>query len=294
MVVTHWVGWVQPPEPANTSTYEPPTTDCRKLAFIGVRGTNEAPQGEDPVFGGPADGMGTRLFDTQFALRDEFDAHPGFGIDGTSGIKNMAVHYFADDHDLIGLATGEYFDSIYDGVNQLIAMLNDETSKCAGVTNEKFVLAGYSKGALIIHIAMRKLQASNAAMFNRIAGLALIADPAKVSRGAEYTLEEFNRQAGSGVGEAEGLWTQYFVGDDVGPLPSAVTGKTIAICRNHDIVCAPPSPGSFGAQVGGVVTWPGLNYKVEVHTDDYYKTKTDVLGRWIADKYMGLAFELDP
>jgi hypothetical protein len=290
--VAHWVGWVQPSPRVSTSTYASQTTDCRKLVFIGVRGTLEEPQGEDPVFSGPADGMGTRLFDTQFALRDEFDAYPGFGVDGTDDIKNMAVHYFADDHDLVGLATGEYVDSIYDGVGQLMAMLNDETNKCKDVTDEKFVLAGYSKGALIIHIAMRKLEVANPAMFNRIAGIAMIADPAKVSYGAEYTLEEFNKEAGGGVSEADGLWSQYFVGDDVGQLPPAVTGKTIAICRNHDIVCAPPSPGSFGAQVGGVASWPGLNYKVDVHTDDYYKTKTDVLGRWIADKYMGQTFTL--
>ena len=50
---------------------------------------------------------------------------------------------------------------------------------------------------------------------------------------------------GSGVKNAEGVWTKFFSGGDVGPLPPAITGRTIAKCRNHDVVCAPPGGSVF-------------------------------------------------
>jgi hypothetical protein len=184
------------------------------------------------------------------------------------------------------LYDADYYSSIYDGVNKLVEMIYDEANHCP---NEKLVLSGYSQGALVIHIALRQLAAADRNILNQIAGVALIADPAKTSNGAEATLEEYdsdfhNTWAGNGIQGAEGVWTKFMYGDDVGPLPSAITGRTIAMCRNHDPVCATPNP-----------TWltERLIFNTSLHTDGYYESHTDVLGRWVADKYLGVPFQLN-
>ena len=285
VLVAEWVGWVQPPPPATTPAYEPPSLPfryCRDIAFIGARGSGEDPQGDpEPDFDPdhPEEGLGTRTPDVYQGLVDEFAAHSWFGIT-SDDIKQMGVQYRA-----LGVLSdplrfiygGDYLDSIYDGVNKTIAMVDFEEANCPG---EKIVLAGYSQGALAIHIALRKMTSSE---LGNIIGVALISDPAKVSHGSEYTLEEFDKEAGSGVSNAEGVWSKFWSGSDVGALPSAIVDRTISICRNHDIVCAPPATLN-----------QNLVYDSALHTDDYYKTKTDVLGRWIADRYMGQPFTLDP
>lgn len=251
-----------------------------------ARGSGEQPQGDpEPDFGGdPSTGSGSRTPDVFTGLKNEFAANSWFGVTADD-MKEIAVQYRALgalSDPLRFLYGADYFDSIYDGVNQVVAILDYEASNCP---SEKFVLAGYSQGALAIHIALRDLGSSDPAMFSRIIGVAMIADPAKGAHGAEYTLEEFDKQAGSGVSGSEGVWTKFMAGRDVGPLPAAIASKTIAICRNHDIVCAPPIL-SAGVQ--------NPLYNIAVHTDSYYETNTDVLGRWIGDKYMNRPFSLDP
>ena len=226
--------------------------------------------------------MGTRVPDVLQGLRDEFAADSWFGISGDD-IKQMGVQYRAlgTISDPFRFLYGpDYFDSIYDGVNKIMDMVSFEASNCP---DEEIVLSGYSQGALAVHIALRKIAANSPGYLDHIIGVALISDPGKVSHGLEYTLEEFDKEAGSGVSNAEGIWTKFIAGSDVGPLPSVIAGKTISICRNHDPVCAPPSPQ--------LLLEKGLT-AIHYHTDGYYETNTDVLGRWVADHYMGQPFSL--
>jgi Cutinase len=216
------------------------------------------------------------------ALKSELDDFGSFGA--ASDIKTLGVQYRAlgtESDPLRMLYGADYMSSIYDGVNRLVAMISDESTHCP---NEKIVLAGYSQGALAIHIALRQINSSSRRTLDHIAGVALIADPAKTSYGAEYTLEEDTKEAGTGVAKAEGIWTK-FSPADVGQIPSAVAPRTIAMCRNHDPVCAPPGKEWIVAR---------LAISVGLHTDDYYETRTTVLGRWIADSILGRNFILQP
>ena len=87
-----------------------------------------------------------------------------------------------------------------------------------------------------------------------------------------------------------GLWTSYYP-YDVGPLTWGSDRQDHSMCRNHDPVCAPPAPGWVVLREAPGVLGMG---DVTVHADDYYETYTGVLGRWVADQYLGRAFVLNP
>jgi hypothetical protein len=71
---------------------------------------------------------------------------------------------------------------------------------------------------------------------------------------------------------ADGIWTKVpsLPSANKGPLPSSVVGQTLALCDNHDIVCAP----GFGASASN-------------HTD-YDSAEENDMGLWAADLYLGL------
>ncbi|SOD73576.1 parallel beta helix pectate lyase-like protein [Jatrophihabitans sp. GAS493] len=279
--VVPWVGYVAP-APLPGVPYVPPAANpCAQIYFVAVRGSGEDPQGDPPIYGGDesSDGLGSRVRDVLTGMTDELAQYSPSTTVKTYGLQYRALGVLSDP---LLRGTQAYFTSIYEGVDQLTELMSDETRMCP---TEKIVLSGYSQGALVIHIALRDLASSGSPSISatHLAAVALIADPAKVANGGEYTLEEFDKEAGSGIAKAEGIWTKFPLDSDVGPLPPSVTGRTIAMCRNHDPVCAPPSPQFL---------LEGLLAYVHIHTDGYYQTESAVLGRWAADKFLARAFVL--
>ena len=288
VLVIDWVGWVPPPPPESTPNYSPPTTHaCKKIAFLGARGSGEDPQGDPlPYFASTEEGLGDRVPGVLFGLKTELDTH-AFG--SSSNMKVLGVQYRAlgvISNPFRMLYDADFSASIYEGVNKITQMVQDEAFNCP---EQKIVLAGYSQGALSIHIALRILERTAPSALESIVGVGLISDPAKTRDGAEATLEAYDRDyfnswAGSGVTAAEGVWTKYMYGSDTGPLPPLIAERTIAMCRNHDPVCATPNPLWLTER---------LIFSTSLHTDQYYVTHTDVLGRWIADQYLGIPFQMN-
>ncbi len=64
-----------------------------------------------------------------------------------------------------------YLRSIQDGVNKLRSVLDDSARRCTGTNTEKWIVAGYSQGALVVNKTVRSYAAS------RFAQIDLIADP---------------------------------------------------------------------------------------------------------------------
>jgi hypothetical protein len=251
-----WVGWVAPPRPAPAAPQPVPTgnsTSCKSYAAFGLRGSNEAPQGQRPSifvpwtypeFANAADGFGP----LNEKVISAFEDIEGFAI------KRIPIQYQALGVPVVtaGVSPGNYLDSIYDGVDKFIARILKESVDCP---NEKFIIVGYSQGAMAAHIALRTITDSD--VLDRIVGIAFIADPARVLNPQEEWWRSATYDGGASItvftpGIIEsisgGVWTgpTLMSAGAAGPLPSSIAAKTTSLCHNGDLVCA-----SFpGASIG--------------------------------------------
>jgi hypothetical protein len=263
-----WVGYVAPPIPPEPP-YEAPSekfANCGDYFVVGVRGSGEEPQGNPPVYSSNQDGFGARDYNAYYGLKKVIEA---YGVP-ESDFNLLGLRYRALGVEPAALINGEYEESIWEGVASLKEVLHERESECP---SEPAILIGYSQGALVIHLALREMAESEPSMLSasHIAGVMLIADPAKVSGESEPVWEAANEPAlpGSGIYKADGLWTKTD-GSHQGPLPSAVTSRAISFCANHDIVCAP----GFGSHIG-------------IHTGYYQAGNLNAMGEWMAERILG-------
>jgi hypothetical protein len=264
VLVAPWVGWVAPTPPANPARYDPPSSHvCRDIAFIGARGSGQGPQDWLAIDAASA----TDLFGTQvWQIYNQFDSNVA------DTIKPMGVPYPAvGATEVSNYLNGTFVGSVYDGASLLVEMIVDESIHCP---SQDIVLAGYSQGSLVINIALKKLAswAPGIIAADHLRAVALLADPGKWSNGAEETWELdpnlwANYEAGSGVRNATGIWAKAVGLPDRGPLPASVTGRTIALCRNHDPVCAPGTGARFSnhssytsSGMGELADWMAAEY----------------------------------
>jgi hypothetical protein len=274
--VLPWVGYVPPARPVTAPPQAPPAPgdpdyNCTSYAVLGLRGSGEEPQ--------PAsDGSYPSTDPNAFAGARVYNIYYGFQqalhqADSTKSVKITGIKYRALGvlYNPINLGTDAYWNSIYDGVDKLIAQMRYEHGHCP---SEKLILAGYSQGALVIHIALRTLQGDSLLNTSVLSGVALLADPAKVGNASESYWERSDGYLGSGVKNANGIYDKVFSSFGLtGPLPSSVTGRTLGLCHNHDIVCAPPNiVANVIYDVASVI----------VHTDSYTATDENLMGSWLS------------
>ena len=299
-----WVGMPVSPEvpeePITDASPEPPRSSCATIELITVRGSGESPQGDAPDFGfNPLssdpeknddliadDHVGGRSFDMFWGFRRRLEAKT------EETVSARALRYRGLGTFYVGFPTS-YFGSISDGVQRLVRYMKRRPA-CDG---SKVALAGYSQGALVIHLALRYLARngrSDLLRRSKLAAVMLLADPAKVPNGDELTWESPTEEAGTGVRKAEGLWRYgkvpgraFAYTSDSGPLPSQVTSRTIHYCRNHDIVCAPGQLRYvLGSISAGVIGAGALAYSdASVHTS-YTAEDLNEVGEKAADLYI--------
>lgn len=263
--VTPWVGYVAPPIPPPPPPPDPPADSvCASFMFIGARGSGQSPQGDPPSYSGDGDGMGPETYNAYLGFQQRlYELNPSLSVQ-PYGLRYRAL---GTQYNPINFGVAGYFESIFNGVFSLSTFLSAQHLRCP---SQKFVLAGYSQGALVVHIALRWLADTNPDLLNPsvTAGVALIADPAKIPQGTETLWESGWTPARMSIWDAEGVWTKglrYILPQDVGPLPGAVTDRTIAICHDNDWVCS-----------------PGLGSGPTAH-GSYGATEASPLGAWIAN-----------
>jgi hypothetical protein len=222
-----WVGYIAPPEPAPTSLHPAAVTapECYDVVLVGARGSGEEPQ--DGYYGSDEAGLGSRVSSAFWGVQDYLQAQrPDWTI------KRRGVQYAAlpVPVSVFPSTIGNYFDSIHEGADRTISLMEDELSRCG---DTYFVLSGYSQGAISVHFALIDM---DSALRSRVAGVVLIADGAKVGNDVDQLWEAAGVYAGSGVTDAYGIYHGWW---PVGGIPSDVTGRTVEICHNHDPVCAP-------------------------------------------------------
>lgn len=142
---------------------------------------------------------------------------------------------------------GEYLVSILVGAHSMTDLLSSQATRCP---DQHFVLAGYSQGAMVIHMALSNLPADKLEQLApRIDGVVLLADPL---RNPDDYITELSTATSAGGGmvtealafpAAKGLMDAYL--DAVGgqsmsvPYPQELAGRTVSICTSGDRVCDP-------------------------------------------------------
>ncbi len=243
VLATRWVGFAAPAKPApGSSPEQTDETTCGQVLFLGVRGSGESPQGAKPYAANEMENMGARVPAIEAGVRAKLESYAS-GHDTTElPVRPVAIRYPAMPIARIG-STKElneigrerpYLENIWTGVYSLESTIAMEEARCAD--GEQIVLAGYSSGALVIHLALAELEGSATISPSLIAAVVLIADPSRAP--GEGVIE-----AGDAPASAEGLYTRIF---EAHPLPALLTGRTISVCDVGDIVCA-TAPGSNGA-----------------------------------------------
>ena len=215
------------PDPSNTS-YDPVTGGtCGQIAFIGARGSGDPP------------GFGTKIAEVESHFQTQLDSiDPGIQID------QIPLNYPADSVYYLVFAP-IYLASIESGVSNLLETMAELHQACP---QEEMVLAGYSQGALVVHLVLDDLAKQSSPLLSSsiLGAVVLVADPAKVGNDDDTLWQADQTPAGAGVANADGIWTKAvsgvaFTGYVGGALPSTVDDRTIEICHNHDPVCAPGS-----------------------------------------------------
>ena len=254
VVATPWVGWKAPPQPTVPVQPQTPPAKCATALFIGVRGSGEFPQGKEKYSTTESANMGTTVAGPFFAFREELEKRqPGATIEGF-GLRYPALPVPSVWGSLFGNSWNEYEDSFWEGAGNVAIGVREASEACP---KEKVVLAGYSQGALAIHLALTDLMGSTE--LAHVSGVILIADPE--NRGDDTNIEKW----GSAKTNADGLYTKVFGHSLTAVTPSTLKGHEVEYCHNHDIVCA-----------------PGLGAGASEHTD-YGWSEIEPLGSWMAE-----------
>jgi len=257
-MVVPWVGWTAPPEPPVQSDPQPVPGTCSTALFVGVRGSGEAPQGDEPYSSTESANMGSRISGAFFAFREEFEKlEPGSTV-RAFGLRYPALPVPGAWGSIFGNSYNEYEESFWEGALDIALGVHEESEECP---SEKIVLAGYSQGALSIHLALTDLMSG--ADLSHVAAVILLADPE--NRGDDTSVTKW----GSAATSADGIYTKAFGRGDTATIPASVGARTISYCHNNDIVCAP-----------GVGSW------TTEHTD-YAWSEIEPLGVWAAERAAG-------
>jgi len=117
-----------------------------------------------------------------------------------------------------------YIASINDGISSAISEIRAVARGCA---QTRFVLGGYSQGAMVMHQVLLRLQ-SDHGLYPRIAGAVLIGD-------GDRHRNTVARHTGTAPGTAEGIRSAITVGErDIPPNKAATTWD---VYNANDIVC---------------------------------------------------------
>ncbi|MBT2568555.1 cutinase family protein [Arthrobacter sp. ISL-85] len=235
------------PTTAVPAATTPSNPGCPDVLFIGARGSGEQDH--------PYHGMGPEVDSLYLQMATDLAATPVPSLGRTLKVKSLLVVYAAADvkktlslskTEATQLATAlalggvagftdyyvknhvdVYLASVAEGLKSATDELTTEAKQCP---NARFVLGGYSQGALVMHDLLLNLSdkndpASNA-LLRRITATALIADPGKKSETAAMHF-------GTADLSAQGIRSALELGERDVPTPSS----TYDICNLGDLVC---------------------------------------------------------
>jgi hypothetical protein len=214
-------------------------TDCTKTLVAGLRGS-----GETAAQNG---GYGPEVSAAITAFDQSYGSHvDSVAIDWISAPVNL---------DTMTKDLTYYFESINLGITKLTDLLRSRDKICP---EQPIVVFGYSQGALAVNRVLLNFSLSTdpqlRRIFQRIVGVGLIADPARLG-GRPYEIGSAWSSV-NGVGQVVHRYT--------GDVPSDMRSRTVSTCNRFDVVCAfdpllysVPAPWTIVAN---------LEYGIHVHT----------------------------
>lgn len=208
-------------------------SDCTDVFFLGARGSGQPGPGSRAAWSPtPADpqGMGRTVQASLARLRST--------IGGKRTIAVAAVSYPAEAVTTAALMTpgGRYWKGLAHGVAAAHAVLQAQSAACP---DQRFVLAGYSQGAMVMHRLVKALDGQNPELLDRVAAVLLIGDGDRVSR--DRTRAKYGSMHPSG----RGLGLSPLVIGSSESSPTKFTkragSRVLEICNRDDAVCDYPA-----------------------------------------------------
>lgn len=218
------------PELAGAAT--PAAERCNHVEILGARGS-----GQSWDVGGRYNGFGPEGYKVVTTIAAKLRAkHVTFGEDSSpypadsvndlkpslleiAGLPESLPLYYKDN-------VQKYLASISKGVSFMVSNVQDRIRTCGN--SEKFVLVGYSQGAMVVHQAEDYLLVHDRAALSHIIGTVLVADGDRVPNTKAH---EFGTSGASGEG------VQVYLGHFSSHLDMPLPGTTANVCNANDIVC---------------------------------------------------------
>lgn len=225
---------------------------CQDVVFVGARGSGN----DFAAYGG----LGKQVDGLMRAYSARLNGHRlGF----------FAVPYPAQSVEALAFSSTrkQYFEGIDTGVEQTLKALAARQAKCP---TERYVLAGYSQGAMVMHRVMWKL-AAGAEGFARIDGIIAIADGDRVPGQGGW---RYGTSPATSIDKGVSFLFPSLAGVVYKPqwrvTPASVRSRFLSICDSGDIVCDFPR-----AKAGGVA---GLSSGIRTHLSHYTASSSSVIG----------------
>ena len=202
--------------PASAAT----TVPCSDVLVLGARGSGQESAGT-AVDGGS--GMGPQVYGVFQRLVTDL---PEMSVTG------VAVQYPARGVEAIALDPAAYFDGLEAGVASVRGTLRRQARACPA---QRFVLVGYSQGAMVMHRAAQDVIASHTArskdISRRIGGVILLADGDRFA--GDRTTDLGTASGGRGVSYADPAVS----GVRGTAFPRSWRSRVISVCNEADVIC---------------------------------------------------------
>jgi hypothetical protein len=272
---------------------------CADVLFIGVRGSGEEYTGLKNEW--IHDGFGRMIRNVRDSVASSLPT--------TETVRQYALDYPAKSvpslgDDLVqagnsvmyglGIPESLFMTGAAAGTARLVDVLEDSIARCHGT--ERWILGGYSQGAMVVHEALTLVSDNSP-----LAGAALIADPER----RPTDLPTAQMGSANGVDTIGALAFTRNIGLDdelgasaIGPMNSNYRDRVIDICDAGDPVCTGFSALTYGppTDMPGVINRAFRN--IDKHTQ--YGTAKSMIGAKqlsnigdnLADSYVSLKPEL--
>jgi hypothetical protein len=206
------------------------TPDCADVLIVGARGSGEPGPGRPGWQPTPEDPYG--LGPTVLSAVEQITGR----LAGHRSTRVVAISYPAKavlTPDILR-KPDEYFVGLGQGVDAATSVLDGRVT----CTQERVVLVGYSQGAMLMHRALRRLDASPSrrSILDRVDAVLLVGDGDRVT-GDRITEIGTMHPSRKGIGL---LWPSQS-GSSAAKLPGTVGERVFGVCLRDDPVCDAPS-----------------------------------------------------